>query len=137
MSLLKYCDEVPPAAPLTASVADAIETMLAQHVGAVVIVDENNVVAGIFTERDVLRKLALTGNDPKKLPIVDVMTTPVLMATQDTPATEALEVMVREHHRHLPIVDDGGKLLGLLSIRHLLQAKVDDLIAQFEATQKA
>ncbi len=136
MSILKLCDEVPASVPLPASVADAIQTMLEQGVGAVVVVDENNVVAGIFTERDVLRKMALTGKDPKKVPVRELMTTPVVMATQDTPASVALEVMVREHHRHLPIVDDHARLLGLLSIRHLLEAKVDELTAQFAASGK-
>jgi CBS domain-containing protein len=137
MSILSLCNEIPASVPLAASVADAIKTMLAEEVGAVVVVDDNKVVAGIFTERDVLRKLALTGKDPSKLAVRDVMTTPVIMATQDTPAGEALEVMVREHHRHLPVVDDHAKLLGLLSIRNLLEAKVDALTAQFEDAQKA
>lgn len=137
MSILRLCDEVPVSVPLTATVAQAIEAMLQHGVGAAVIVDENNVVAGIFTERDVLRKVALTGKDPKTIEVREVMTTPVIMATQDTSDAEALEVMVREHHRHLPIVDDHGRLLGLLSIRHLLQARIDDLTAQFAATHKA
>lgn len=137
MSILRLCDEVPVSVPLTATVAQAIEAMLQHGVGAAVIVDENNVVAGIFTERDVLRKVALTGKAPKTIEVREVMTTPVIMATQDTSDAEALEVMVREHHRHLPIVDDHGRLLGLLSIRHLLQARIDDLTAQFAATHKA
>jgi len=137
MSILRLCDEVPVSVPLTATVAQAIEAMLQHGVGAAVIVDENNVVAGIFTERDVLRKVALTGKDPKIVEVREVMTTPVIMATQDTSDAEALEVMVREHHRHLPIVDDHARLLGLLSIRHLLQARIDDLTAQFAATRKS
>lgn len=136
MSILKLCDEVPALVPLTASVADAIEAMLELGVGAVAVVDENNVVAGIFTERDVLRRMALTGKDPRQVPVRTVMTTAVVMATQDISAAEALEVMVREHHRHLPVVDDQGKLLGVLSIRHLLQAKIDTLTKQWATMNK-
>jgi Mg/Co/Ni transporter MgtE len=44
---------------------------------------------------------------------------------------------VREHHRHLPVVDEHGKLLGILSIRHLLQAKVDELLSKWSSAQKA
>lgn len=135
MSILELCDDSPASVPLTASVADAIETMLNEQVGAVVVVDDNNVVAGIFTERDVLRKLALTGKDPKQMPVRTVMTTPVVMATREISSSEALEVMVREHHRHLPVVDEHAKLLGLLSIRHLLQAKIDELTSQKAAIE--
>jgi CBS domain-containing protein len=65
------------------------------------------------------------------------MTSSVVMATSDISAAEALEVMVREHHRHLPVVDEHGKLLGILSIRHLLQAKVDELLSKWSSAQKA
>jgi CBS domain-containing protein len=137
MSILQLVDETPASVPLSASIAEAITRMLDLGVGAVAIVDENNVVAGIFTERDVLRKVALTGKDPKSMPVREVMTSSVVMATSDISAAEALEVMVREHHRHLPVVDDHGKLLGILSIRHLLQVKIDDLLSQWSAAQKA
>jgi CBS domain-containing protein len=137
MSILQLVDETPASVPLSASIAEAMTRMLDLGVGAVAIVDENNVVAGIFTERDVLRKVALTGKDPKSMPVREVMTSSVVMATSDISAAEALEVMVREHHRHLPVVDDHGKLLGILSIRHLLQVKIDDLLSQWSAAQKA
>jgi CBS domain-containing protein len=137
MNILQLVDETPASVPLSASVAEAITRMLDLEVGAVAVVDENNVVAGIFTERDVLRKMALTGKDPKSVPVREVMTDSVVMATSDISAAEALEVMVREHHRHLPVVDDHGKLLGILSIRHLLQIKIDELLAQWSTAQKA
>ena len=137
MSILQLVDETPASVPMGASVAEAITRMLDLGVGAVAVLDENNVVAGIFTERDVLRKVALTGKEPKSLPVRDVMTGSVVMATSDISAAEALEVMVREHHRHLPVVDEHGKLLGILSIRHLLQAKIDELLSQWSTTQKA
>jgi CBS domain-containing protein len=56
MSVLELCDVEPAAVSLQASVADAIRTMLDKHVGAVAVVDGERRVAGIFTERDVLRK---------------------------------------------------------------------------------
>ena len=54
-NILELCDEVPAAVALTASARDAIQTMLDHRVGAVAVVDENHLVAGIFTERDVLQ----------------------------------------------------------------------------------
>jgi CBS domain-containing protein len=133
MSLLELCDPDPPKVSVEASVADAIRTMLDQHVGAVGVVDREGRVAGIFTERDVLRKLSLSGRDPASTPVHDVMTTPVEMATLVTTAVEALATMVERHYRHLPVVGDEGKLLGVLSIRNLLQAKINDLTRQLGA----
>jgi len=135
MNILELCDEVPAAVALTASTRDAIQTMLDHRVGAVAVVDENHCVAGIFTERDVLQKLAISGKDPAQTPVRSLMTAPVQMATIETTAGEALEVMVDRHIRHLPIADPSGKLLGILSIRNLLQAKVDDLTSQLDSLE--
>ena len=135
MNILELCDEVPAAVALTASARDAIQTMLDHRVGAVAVVDENHCVAGIFTERDVLQKLAISGKDPAQTPVRGLMTAPVQMATIETTAGEALEVMVDRHIRHLPIADPSGKLLGILSIRNLLQAKVDDLTSQLDSLE--
>jgi CBS domain-containing protein len=132
MNILEMCDLEAAAVPLEATVEFAIQTMLDRHVGAVVVIDENQRVAGIFTERDVLRKLALGEHDPRKVSVRETMTTPVEMATRATTAGEALATMVERHYRHLPIVDDDGRLLGMLSIRHVLEAKIDTLTAQLD-----
>jgi CBS domain-containing protein len=132
MNILEMCDLEAAAVPLEATVELAIRTMLDRHVGAVVVIDENQRVAGIFTERDVLRKLALGEYDPRKVSVREIMTTPVEMATRATTAGEALANMVERHYRHLPIVDDDGRLMGMLSIRHVLEAKIDTLTAQLD-----
>jgi len=64
------------------------------------------------------------------------MTTPVEMGTLNTTPGEALATMVEQHYRHLPVVDDQGKLLGMLSIRNLLQARVDDLTRELDALEQ-
>jgi len=127
MSVLELCDAEPAAVPLQASVADAIRTMLERHVGAVAVVDSEQRVAGIFTERDVLGKFSLSGRNPEITLVHELMTTPVELATSETTSSEALVTMVERHFRHLPIVDNNGKLLGMLSIRNLLQWQIDDL----------
>jgi CBS domain-containing protein len=106
--------------------------MLDRRVGAVAVVDENSRVAGIFSERDVLRRVSLSGREPGQTPVREVMTTPVEMATLDTTPGQALATMVERHYRHLPIVDDDGRLLGMLSIRNVLQARIDTLTRQLD-----
>src|SRR5205809_1760156 len=115
MSVLELCDLEAAAVPVEASAADAIHLMLDRRVGAVAVADAERRVAGIFTERDVLRKMALSGSDPNTTPVRDLMTTAVEMATANTGPGEALATMVERHFRHLPVADDTGKLLGMLS----------------------
>ncbi len=130
MSILNYCAANPACVPLTATAADAIEAMIQRRMGAAAIIDEHGIVAGVFTERDVMHRVALSGRDPHKLPITEVMTTPVLLATRSTTIAEATAVMINHQKRHLPVVEDDGRLIGILSIRHVLERTVDELTAQ-------
>ena len=136
MSVLELCDREVAAVGLDATVAEAIHKMLDYHVGAVAVVDTDYRVAGIFTERDVLRKMSLSHLDPQTTSIRDLMTTPVEMATRETGAGEALSTMIERHFRHLPVADDSGKLLGILSIRNLLEWRVGDLSRELESLEQ-
>lgn len=132
MTILEMCDANAATVSVDATAEQAIQTMLDRRVGAVAVVDETQRVAGIFTERDVLLRLSLSGREPAKALVREVMTTPVEMATLDTSPGEALATMVERHYRHLPIVDDDGRLLGMLSIRNVLQARIDTLTRQLD-----
>jgi CBS domain-containing protein len=132
MSLLQWCDEGPATVPVEATVEDAIRTMIDKAVGAVAVIDQQGIVAGMFTERDVLAKLALSGRDPKSTPVRELMSPIVEMATEATTLSEALQVMVERHYRHMPIVDERGKVLGICSIRNILQARIDDLLEELD-----
>jgi CBS domain-containing protein len=132
MSLLNCCDENPATVSLEATVAQAVQTMIDKRVGAVAVIDDQRVVAGMFTERDVLAKFALSGRDPKATPVREMMSPIVEMGTEATMPSEALATMVEQHYRHMPIVDEQGKLLGICSIRNILQARIDDLLAQLD-----
>jgi CBS domain-containing protein len=136
MSVLELCDREIAAVGLDATVADAIHKMLDYHVGAVAVVDDVYRVAGIFTERDVLRKMSLSRLDPQTTSIRDLMTRPVEMATRNTGAGEALSIMIERHFRHLPVSDDNGKLLGILSIRNLLEWRVGELSHELESLEQ-
>jgi len=132
MNILEMCDADGASVAVDATAEEAIRTMLDRRVGAVAVLDENQRVAGIFTERDVLRRVSLSDRAPGQILVREVMTTPVEMATLDTTPGQALATMVERHYRHLPIVDDDGKLLGVLSIRNVLQARIDTLTRQLD-----
>ena len=135
MSLLQWCDEGPATVSVLANVEDAIQAMLDKDVGAVAVIDEHGVVAGMFTERDVLAKFALSGRDPKTTPVRGLMSPMVEMATDETTPAEAFKVMLERHYRHLPIVDDHGRVRGILSIRNILEARIDDLLEELNTSQ--
>ncbi len=82
MNILDYSAKDPAAVLVTATAAEAIDAMISRRMGAAAIVDDKGIVAGIFTERDVLTKVVLSGKYPHKLPVHEVMTVPVLMATR-------------------------------------------------------
>jgi CBS domain-containing protein len=135
MSILRFCDEEPAVVRPDSTVADAVQVMVARHVGAVAVVHGNSVV-GIFTERDVLRKLALSGLDPGRVCVNEFMTAPVETITPETSAGDAFATMIGHHFRHLPVVDRTGRLLRILSIRNLLQAQVEELRQQLDSLEQ-
>jgi CBS domain-containing protein len=108
------------------SVIDAVDVMARDRVGAVAVV-EGGVLRGIFTERDVMLRVVKPGRSPQTTLVREVMTSPVKTVTGATSADKAINVMLVGHLRHLPMLGAGGEVLGLLSIRALLEDKVHDL----------
>jgi CBS domain-containing protein len=92
--------------------------MMAQHhVGSAVVTDAEQ-LAGILTERDVLKQVA-RGSDPDNTTVADMMTRDVVTVGPDWDLIEAAEEMARRRIRHL-VVFEGGQLLGVLSVRDVL-----------------
>ncbi len=109
--------------PVTASpnetVWEAVVKMDTLGVGALPVVDDEGRVIGIFTERDLLRKVVARKLDPAKTLIRDVMTrNPVTVKPDDTIET-AKKLMAKIRARHLPVVDDSGKIVGIVSIKDI------------------
>lgn len=111
----------------------AVERMCAVGVGAVAVIDEEDRPVGIFTERDLMRRVVRAGLDPNEISVAEVMTRDPLAAPQEMEASEAFEFMTDKHFRHLPITDHFGRLLGMLSVRHLMRHIVENLSHELEA----
>jgi len=133
MTLLKIARVPAPTVSADTSVQDAVAKMVEVGVGAVVIVDAEDQIEGIFTERDVLERMAAKCLPCDTTKVGGVMSSQVEVAHRDTNPSEALLIMDSHHFRHLPIVDDQGKVLGMLSVRHLLHRMVEDLSHELEA----
>ena len=110
------------------SIADAIRTMHAEKVGAVMVPD----AVGIFTERDVVRLYADGDRDFDKLPVEARMTCSLVLGRLSMPVDEALGLMTERRLRHLPVVED-GKLLGLVSIGDLVKVKLNEAAQETQA----
>ena len=97
--------------------------------GAVAVVEKaaKSQLQGIFTERDVMLRVVQQERNARETQVGDVMTSPVEAAFEETTAEEALTLMLERHLRHLPIVASDKQLLGMLSIRNLLEDRVEDL----------
>lgn len=132
MDLLKIASVPGATVSPTSTVFDAVHLMNDQRVGAVAVVKDKT-LAGIFTERDLMIRVVLEGKDPKTTPIQDVMTPDCISAKNDMSMGEALQIMTEKHFRHLPLVDDDNKVLGLLSIRNLLHQRVDKLSQELDS----
>jgi len=110
---------------IDASVQKAMDLMRDRDIGAVMVVDGDK-LKGIFTERDCLHKVASIGLDPHKTLVRDVMTTKVRYATLDMEVSQGLALMTERFLRHLPVLDDQQKILGIVSIGDLVKAKISD-----------
>lgn len=109
-----------------ATVLEAVNVMLEHKVGAVIVLDDGR-ARGVFTERDVMAKIVALGRDPAKTKVASVMTSPVLHIDSRADAAEALELMLERHIRHLPVVDADQRVIGTLSMRHLMREQIDKL----------
>ncbi|MDT7952333.1 MAG: CBS domain-containing protein [Acetobacteraceae bacterium] len=105
------------------SVADAVQTLAINRIGAVLVVAEAGELLGILSERDIVRSLAENGAGTLDRPASDLMTSNVITATPQTTVAEAMEMMTDGRFRHVPVID-GGKLVGLVSIGDVVKAKI-------------
>lgn len=102
-----------------ATVLEAAELMAGREVGAVLIRGAGGAVEGIFTERDMLKRIVAEQRDPKTTRVADVMSRNVRHTPPSTTVEQALQLMVAHRYRHL-LVQDGTKVTGLVSIRDLM-----------------
>ena len=116
----------------SATVAEAVDVMMMREIGALVIMNEDGLVSGIFTERDVLTRVVGAGRDPKSTPISMVMTRDVTFVTPGTTIEAALSLMFVRRFRHLLVID-GPKVHGLLSLRDLAYQLIRRGEGRFEA----
>jgi CBS-domain-containing membrane protein len=99
----------------TDKVIDAVRAMSEKNYGASVVVDSDNRPVGIVTERDFMRRLLAKGLDANTTPLSDIMTRDLKLASTEDTVVDWLRIMSNERFRHLPVIDEQGKLINLMS----------------------
>lgn len=112
------------AAPVSTSISKVLEIMSAEDVGRIIITGEE-VPVGIFTEKDVLRRVVNANVDAESTPIKDVMTSPLRAVREETHIVEAFGKMYKGKYRHLLVRGRRGRIVGIVSMRRILKLVVE------------
>jgi CBS domain-containing protein len=115
-----------------ATLYEALEKMADLNIGAILVLDENDRILGIFSERDFVRKIIIKGRDGDTTKVRQIMTTRVLYVEPSTPISDCMNLMTEKRVRHLPVISD-GKPVGVISIGDVVKAvlrKQETLISQ-------
>lgn len=109
-----------------ASLNEALQLLAQKDIGALVVVDENNAIRGIISERDIVRLLARRGAVALDTPVSGTMTTNVLVCHEQDTVNQVMEKMTNHRIRHLPVEKD-GRLDGIISIGDVVKQRIADV----------
>lgn len=108
----------------TATVYSAACVMTRANCGSVLVIDASNTLLGIVTERDLMTRLVAKSLDPATTTVADIMTRGPLCVVPETKVADAVLIMIERGFRHLPIVTEANKILGVFSVRDALPREV-------------
>lgn len=107
-----------------ATVQEAVQYMVSRNVGAVTIAEGDRIV-GLFSERDLMKRVIARGLNPQEIPVREVMTVELITGSPDDSHEEGISKMRQANSRHLPVLE-GNRFLGLVSLRDLLLVDMDE-----------
>lgn len=116
---------------VSTSVGEAVALLANKRIGALPVI-QNGAVVGIFSERDVIYRLAEEGALCLARHVGDVMTAPPITVEAGTRVDEALELMTRRRIRHLPVIEQ-GQMRGFISIGDLVKSRIDEVECEAQA----
>lgn len=117
------------------SVYDAVVLLDKHHIGSLVVTDGGK-LAGVVTERDYACKVVIKGKSSRKMPVSEIMSARLVVVKPDTTINECMALMTDKHIRHLPVLDGGDNLVGLVSIGDVVKEVIDEqnfVIGQLES----
>jgi CBS domain-containing protein len=107
------------------TVLNALELMAEKRIGALPVL-EDGILVGIFSERDYARLFPLQREEPESTPVSDVMTEEVYCINPTNTAAQCMGMMTEKRIRHLPVLDDNGKMTGIITIGDVLKQVIRD-----------
>ena len=116
----------------TEPLSNIVRTLAERRIGAIVICDTPGRVAGIISERDIVRVLAQSGASALSLPVSNFMTKEVKTCAEADTAAHCMALMTEGRFRHLPVVTDGS-LSGIISIGDIVKARIEHVEQEAEA----
>ncbi|KRW95903.1 CBS domain-containing protein [Paracoccus sp. MKU1] len=129
---MKASGEIFTVAP-SASVADAAKLLSEKRIGAIVVSEDGKIPLGILSERDIVRELGRRGATVLDQPITELMTHKLATCATGEDALVILDRMTQGRFRHLPVVNEQGEMVGLVSIGDAVSARLKELAAEKEA----
>jgi CBS domain-containing protein len=118
------------------TVAEAAQLMAAKREDCVLVTDDDDRIAGIFTAKDLAFRVVGAGLKPNSVTIADIMTKNPLCARTDTSATDALDLMVRKGFRHLPVMDENQDISGILDITKCFYDAMEKLERAYASSRR-
>ncbi|ONH69470.1 Meiotically up-regulated gene 70 protein [Cyberlindnera fabianii] len=115
---------------------EAAQLMSAKRENCILVVDDNEHLSGIFTAKDLAFRVVGKGLNAASVTIEQIMTANPMCATSDTPASEALNLMVQRGFRHLPVLDENNAIVGVLDITKCYQEAMEKLERMYESSKK-
>ena len=121
--------------PETASLADAVSLLNTHNIGALVVTSAGDEVAGILSERDIVRQLGKEAAISMVQPVSAIMTRSAVTCGRDTEIAEIMDLMTEHRVRHIPVMD-GRQLVGIISIGDVVKAKIEEIEQDAEALRE-
>jgi CBS domain-containing protein len=113
-------------APST-SIRELLDVLADNRIGAAVVVDDDRAIRGIVSERDVVRRLRDHGADLLGMPVERIMTHDVVTCSTTDTVEDLMSVMTNHRIRHVPVLDDDGRLTGIVSIGDVVKSRIGEL----------
>ncbi|GLI78045.1 hypothetical protein PoHVEF18_006343 [Penicillium ochrochloron] len=120
----------------TLSIAEAAQLMAAKREDCVLVTDDDERIAGIFTAKDLAFRVVGAGHKAREVTVAEIMTKNPLCARTDTSATDALDLMVRKGFRHLPVMDENQDISGILDITKCFYDAMEKLERAYSSSRK-
>ena len=117
----------------SATLHDLVNALNVHHVGALVVSPDGKKIEGIVSERDVVRAMPGRLNDLTDVRVREIMTADVITCTPDSTVASLMTVMTERRIRHVPVVDESGNLLSIISIGDVVKAHINELDVERKA----